>query len=86
MMSVPREKISNDKQGFIQWFSNFHEPWPPSKFNWRILNTSWHLDYAISRQSYLAKASARGPQRTALWPPRGTEGPVGETLVLLKGW
>jgi len=23
---------------------------------------SWHLGYAISRQSYLVKASARGPQ------------------------
>jgi len=33
-----------------QWLSNSHEPWPPSKFNWRILNMSWHLGYAISRQ------------------------------------
>ena len=30
-------------------FSNFHEPWPPSKFNWRILNILWHFGYAISR-------------------------------------
>jgi len=29
------------------------------------------LGYAISRQSYLVKASARGPQKTAPWPPRG---------------
>ena len=43
-------------------FSNFHEAWPPSKFNSRILNTSWHLGYAISRQSYPVKASTRGPQ------------------------
>jgi len=27
----------------LQWFSNFHEPWLPSKFTWRILNISWHL-------------------------------------------
>ena len=40
-----------------QWFSNFHELWSPSKFN-----ISWHLGYTISRQSYLVKASARGPQ------------------------
>ena len=58
-----------------QWFSNFHEPWPTSKFNWQILNISSHLGYAISRQSYLAKASARGPQRTAPWPPRGSRAP-----------
>ena len=56
-----------------QWFSNFREAWPSSKFNWRILNTPWHLDYAISRQSYLVKASARGPQG-------GGEGRVWETL------
>jgi len=46
-----------------QWVSNFHEPWPPFKFNWRMLNISWHLRYTISRRSYLAKVSARGPQR-----------------------
>jgi len=33
----------------------------PFKFNWRILNISRHMGYAISRQSYLVKASARGP-------------------------
>jgi len=27
-------------QSLDQWFSNFHELWPPSKFNWRILNIS----------------------------------------------
>jgi len=29
------------------------------------------LGFAISRQSYLVKASARGLRRTALWPRRG---------------
>jgi len=33
--------------------SNFHELWPASKFNWRILNIWWHLGCAKSRQSYL---------------------------------
>jgi len=42
---------------------------------WRILNTSWHLDYAISRQSCLVKASARGTQRTAPWPQGGPMAP-----------
>ena len=77
-----------------QWFSNFHEPWFPSKFNWRILNISRHLGYAISRQSFLAKASVRGPQRTALRPPRGAEGPVEKPCIrvafsqtaLKQGW
>jgi len=31
----------------MQWFSNFQEMWSPSKFNWRILNISWHLGHAI---------------------------------------
>jgi len=34
-----------------------------------------HLGFAISPQCYLAKASARGPRRTAPCPPRGGEGP-----------
>jgi len=42
------------------------------------LTISWHLGYAISRQSYVVKASARDPQKTA--PPREAEGPVWETL------
>ena len=58
-------------------FSNFHEPWP-SKFNWRILNISWHLSYAISRKSYLVKAPARGAQRTNLWLPREAKGPFSQ--------
>jgi len=67
-------EVSFPDQFFVlsQSFSNFHEPWPP-KFIWQILDMSWHLDYAISRQSYLVKASARGPQG-------GVEGPVWETL------
>ena len=66
----------------FQWSSNFREPWLPSKFYCRILNISWHLGYAISRQSYLVKASSRAPQRIAPLAPKGGEGPVWETLVL----
>jgi len=43
----------------------------PKKFNWRILKISWHLRYAISRQSYLVKGSFHGPQRTAPYPQWG---------------
>ena len=57
----------------------------PSEFNWRILNISWHLDYAISRQSYLVKASVRGPQRTAAWPPMGPRASF-EKLCLEWRW
>jgi len=32
------------------------------------------LGFALSRQSYLVKASAPGPRRTAPWPLRGDEG------------
>jgi len=39
-----------------------------------------HLGFAIPRQSYLAKASARGRRRTALLPPSGADGPSWETL------
>ena len=35
---------------------------------------SWHLGYAISRQSYLVEVSANGPQRNAQWP-QGGRGP-----------
>jgi len=41
---------------------------------------TWHLGYAVSRQSYLVKASDCGPQKTAPWAPRGGEGPVWENL------
>jgi len=37
-----------------------------------VLKLSW---------AYLVKASARGPQRTAPWPPRQAERPVRETLA-----
>ena len=38
------------------------------------------LGFAISRQSYLAKASACGPWKTAWWPLGGAECPGWETL------
>jgi len=40
------------------------------------------LGFAISRQNYLVKASARWPRRTPPWSPRVTEGPGLETLAL----
>ena len=40
----------------------------------KTFNISSHLSYRITRQSYLVKASACGPQRTAPWPPKGGEG------------
>ena len=70
-----REMRFHCANGLVQWFSNFHEPWLPSKFNLRILNRSFHLGYAISRQNYLVKASARGLQRSAPWTPRGPRAP-----------
>jgi len=51
-------------QGPAQWFWNVYEPCPPSKFNW------WVMQY-----HGLVKASARGPQRTALWLQGGAMGP-----------
>jgi len=31
---------TSGKKSLVQCFSNFHEPWPPSRFNWPILNIS----------------------------------------------
>jgi len=56
-----------------QWFSNFYEPWTPVKDSQHVCNISWHLGYAISRQSFLAKASARGPSEPLRGPKGGRE-------------
>jgi len=55
-------------------------------FNWRMLNISWHLGNAISRQSYLVKASAHGPKRgpgpRLRNPELDDETPIGVILTL----
>jgi len=59
-----------------QWFSNFHEPWRPSK-------DSQHLWPPAHQWKYLVLASARGPcsasacspQRTASVVPKGARAP-----------
>jgi len=54
-----------------QWFSIFHGLWPPSKDCQHLWPPPHHYCFAISRQSYVVKASARGHRRTAPWTPRG---------------
>ena len=52
-------------------------PWAVAsfRFNWRIPNKSRQLSYAISWQSYLVKASARGPPENRSVVPKGGRGP-----------
>jgi len=51
-----------------QWFSSFHGLWPPSKDCQHLWSPIHQQGFAISRQSYSVKATARGPQGG--WGPR----------------
>jgi len=62
-----------------QWFSNFHQPRSPSKFNWRILNTVYR-----DTMQYHGKASWWSPM---LVHPRGAfEKPWFNVLFLSFYW
>jgi len=66
------------------------------KLSWAVAFLSLTGEYLIyrdtwvmpSRQSYLVKASARGHQKTVLWPSMGAEGSVWETLAyaIVTAW
>jgi len=62
----------------------FDELWPLSKFNWRILNISWHLGYAISLQKLPSDGPCLCSQWTTLGPPMGAEGSIWKTLFYIK--
>ena len=51
-------------------------PCPPYKFNWRILNISWHLGCAILPRERLCS----WPSEIRSVTPKGAEAPVWETL------
>jgi len=60
-------KVRGSSMTLGQWPSTFHGLWPPSKDSQPLCPPA---RFAISRQSYLEKASARGPRTTAPWAPR----------------
>jgi len=67
--------------GLEQCFSTFQGLCTPSKDSQHLWPSVHQQGFAISRQSYLEKASVCGPRRTILWPPRGAEGSDWETLT-----
>ena len=58
-----------------QLLPNFHEPWPPSKFDWWILNILSHLGYAISWQNYQSRPLLVAPRELLRGPQRGLKAP-----------
>jgi len=62
-----------------QRLSNFHEPWPPSKFNWWILSISWHFGLCNITAKLHSEGPARGPQR-------GPGAPFEKACLTLTVW
>jgi len=73
--------LSEEKQNIwcnilYQWYSTFHSLLPPPKDSQHSWPPAHQLSFAISQQTYLVKASACAPWRTApQCPPRAVEKP-----------
>jgi len=61
-------------QRLDQWLSNFHELWPPSKFNWTILNI---YIVTLGLCNTMAKLPSKGLYS---WPPKNC------SVIPKEGW
>jgi len=60
-----------------QWFSSFHQPSPPSKFNWRIITVIYRVIYRVmqyhGRATYSEGLCSWPPENRSVAPKGGQE-------------